>query len=275
MKELTNLLDAWRSAKVTPVPVPTLATDAALQSRASECLPPGAVSANTKQRATHVQTMTAQLGDKRAELEPVLLWKRNNELVMFDGHHRLSAYRKAGRPTIPARLLDADRDTIVQASKLVNVGGEKLGLHPEQRRDAAWQLMAHLTERGRLPLPVSQRALAAHMGLSVGNVNTMTKKLPTIDPRTFDRHELDPATGWPRWCYARRDRELRIEPPATAALWHARAHKLAASLADAMYKDGPDILREALGLLRDHEADPDAIADAEAYLQEIDPDPDY
>ncbi len=272
MKELISLLGAWRGTKVTRVVVSTIVTDDALQARASECLPPGALSADTKQRALHVQGMTAQLADSRTNLEPVLLWKRGDALVLFDGHHRVSAYRKAGRHTIPARLLDADRDTIVQASKLVNVGGEKLGLHPEQRRDAAWQLMAQLTDRGRRPLPISQRALAASMGLSVGVVNSMTKKLMATDPGSFTAHELDPATGWPRWCYARRDREPSNEVPATTALWHARAHKLAASLADAMERDGPDILREALGLLRDHGADPDAIADAEAYLQEVAPD---
>src|SRR6185312_6206370 len=105
----------------------------------------------------HTGTMLLALrASKEVQLEPVLLAEIDGGLLVVDGHHRLSAYQRAQRETIPARVTPMGRRMAVMVSKLVNCEGRALAMHREQRAEAAWQYLAEVTRRGALGLPVGE-----------------------------------------------------------------------------------------------------------------------
>ncbi len=87
------------------------------------------------------------------ELDPVLVAEVDGVLFVVDGHHRLKAYKRAKRGTIPARVYRMDRLSAVLVSKLVNCADRALEMHSEQRLDAAWQYLASVTRGGAHGLP--------------------------------------------------------------------------------------------------------------------------
>ena len=52
----------------------------------------------------------AQLLEQGVEFDPISVWKRENEYWVIDGVHRLSAYKKAGRTTIKAKLVECKNE---------------------------------------------------------------------------------------------------------------------------------------------------------------------
>jgi hypothetical protein len=75
------------------------------------------------------------------QLEPLLVAEIEGRLGVVDGHHRLKAYRRAQRETIPAPVMPMNRQQAVLVSKLLNCADRALEMHPEQRRDVAWQYL--------------------------------------------------------------------------------------------------------------------------------------
>jgi ParB-like chromosome segregation protein Spo0J len=139
------------------------------------------------------------------ELEPVLVAEIDGHMLVVDGHHRLDAYRRAQRDTIPARVMAMERAVAVMVSKLVNCAGRALEMHSEQKTDAAWQYLAAVTDRGATDLPggESLRTVAGRFGIGRSTVQRMVKKLPQVNPRDWKGDALDSGTGFPRWRNAR------------------------------------------------------------------------
>ncbi len=281
MKKLETLLAAWRAAEPQQVALADLHTDPALQARAIECIGWGSQKAEEDHEDNMVMTMAARLkGNPSEQVEPLLVLRRTDgELLVFDGHHRLTACEKAKRDTVPARVQAVDWETAVMASKLVNLGGEKLTMHAEQRADAAWQSLAKMTCRGHTPLPegVVQRGIATRFGISPGTVNGMLKRLRerSINPATFDPAHCDPGTGWPRWRFARNPNYGKDwAPPDPDAKRQRAVAKLARQIAEAVEKFGPGVLSDAIAMARQNGMDADAIDEAQWLAEEIDP-PDY
>jgi ParB-like chromosome segregation protein Spo0J len=135
------------------------------------------------------------------QLEPLLVAQIGSALFVVDGHHRLKAYRQAGRESAPARVMPLDRRGAVLVSKLVNCEARALEMHPEQRRDAAWQYVAHLTRQGvdDLPSGESLRTVAGRFGISKDTVSNMLRKLPKVNPKAYPAEQCDSGTGFPRW----------------------------------------------------------------------------
>lgn len=277
LKRLESLLAEWRAIESQEIALDNLRTDPALQPRAPECV--GFAQANAEERRTHdhVAVMAARFRKPSAEVEPVLALQADSELFIVDGHHRLEACRLAGRRTIPARILSVDWPTAVAASKLVNLGGEKMTMHQSQRADAAWQLLTRETNRGRAELPAgtSQRSIAERFGIAVGTVNRMVQRLreQSIDPARFDPEHLDPGTGWPRWQHARRvDYGKKWTPPSPDEVLERDAAKVSRAIAEAHARHGMEVLRRATTGLREHGMDAEALYEWETFLQEIEPD---
>lgn len=283
METTDQLLQRWAAQPAIPVEVRSLRTDPALQPRAADCVSfarRGAVEAASDD---HIRCMTVQLKATAAEPEPVLVARMPDGLFVVDGHHRKAACKRAGRATIPARILDVERHAAVLVSKVVNYGGEKLRLDKDQRADAAWQTITYLTDRGRRKLPkgTSQRNLEARFGVSLGTINKMVTRLSqqAIDPAVYDADHRDPGTGWPRWQHARNVSygTDRYRLPADERQRKAAAG-IARKIAEFYEREGSDGLSLAVAMLREQGMDTDALGELEdlsGLLDEDDVNPDY
>lgn len=255
MEKLEAQLAAWRAAPVRAIPVASLDTDEALQPRLvslASLREQRRLEANSEE---HIERIAADLvAFPTKDYEPLLVADFGSSgLFVVDGHHRLEAYRLAGRTVVPARVMRAGRLEAAMVAKLANCDGAKLPLHRSQCAEAVWQYLAQLTRRGTVPLPpgLSTRKMAARFGgVSHSTVSRMLGHIPTVDLELFAAPSLDPATGWPRWKYVRGNAfldylaqippEVRIE---------RQAEKMAGRIAALFDDAGPEVSARAIELL--------------------------
>jgi ParB-like chromosome segregation protein Spo0J len=199
---IQRTLESLKVAEVRQLPIASLKTDEALQPREDRMVPFREQSRVERRSEEHVAPMRLLLEAAQGhQLEPVLAAELDGRLFLVDGHHRLKAYRRAKRETIPARVLPMKRHIAVMVSKLVNCEARSLEMHAEQRRDAAWQYLAAVTQRGAEGLPEGEslRGIAGLFGISKDTVSSMLRKLPKVNPKGYPVMQLDPGTEWPRW----------------------------------------------------------------------------
>lgn len=141
--------------------------------------------------------------DQSAELHPLSLANVAGTLYVVDGHHRLRAYKRAGRTEAPATVRPMTLREASHASKLSNVTHTRLEMRPEQKRNALWHYLAAVTSEGARELPAgeTQRKLAAAFGQSRDTLQRMLARLPQVDPESFPKEHRDGITGWPHWRY--------------------------------------------------------------------------
>lgn len=280
MKEMEELLATWRKVKPVKVSLKDLKTDDALQPRAIECMKLAQEPAERKRSEDHVNVLASRLMTPGNNLEPILAVQTADGLFVVDGHHRLQASRAARRDDIQVRVLVIPWTEAVLASKFVNFGGEKMGVHTEQRRDAAWQWLASITHQGKLPMPkgVSQRLVAERFAISVGNVNAMLSRLRegVIDPGHYKDGHIDPGTNWPRWRYARNpEYGKEWSPPPEEERLEREGLKLALKIADAVERFGAEVLRIATRQLHERGGDTGGLEAALEYLDSAEEEGDY
>jgi len=200
--DVDRALQRLKAAEVQRQPLAVLKTDDTFQPREARVVPFKDQVKGERRSEEHIGTMRLALEAAHSiELEPVLVAQVEGVLYVVDGHHRLKAYSRAQRETIPARVLPMTRTGAVLVSKLVNCSERALEMHPEQKRDAAWQYLAAVTHRGARGLPEGEslRAIAGRFGIGKDTVRTMLRKLPDVNPRDWQGAALDSGTGWPRW----------------------------------------------------------------------------
>lgn len=201
-------LEQFRHSPQQLLPTSDVRLADALQPRVARIVPIRDKGRIEQSRDQHIATLRLALeASEQTQLDPV--WIASIEhaepvaagLYLVDGHHRLTAYKLAGRDVIPASILPMDWHAAVAVSKLVNCTGRSLALHKEQCRDAAWQYLAILTHRGanELPKGESLRSVAGRFGISKNTVSSMLAYLPRVVPTEFNSLAIDPGTGWPRW----------------------------------------------------------------------------
>ncbi|GAA0888755.1 ParB/RepB/Spo0J family partition protein [Rhodanobacter soli] len=204
--DVERVLQRLQAAEVQHLPLKALNTDEALQPREARMVPLREQMRVERRSEEHAGTLRLALeAAHTTELEPVFAADIGGALFVADGHHRLKAYRLAKRETIPARVLPMSHREAVLVSKLVNCAERALEMHPEQRRDAAWQYLAAVTHRGAKGLPTGEsfRTVAGRFGIGKDTVQRMLRTLPKVNPKDHEGH-LDPGTGWPRWPRVRR-----------------------------------------------------------------------
>ena len=196
-----------KEMEVTHVPLGTIKTHPALQPRDPELLKQRERVRQEEQSALHVHDMAQLLmADPKAELVPLKLAEVDGVLYVVDGHHRLMAYRRAKRETVPAHVAAMTLREASHASKLANITHTKLEMRPAQKRNALWHHLAAITHGGTLGLPAgtSQRSLQGHFGVALDTVQRMLRRLPEVDPTTYPPEHCDAITGWPHWRYVGR-----------------------------------------------------------------------
>ncbi|WP_186759866.1 ParB/RepB/Spo0J family partition protein [Luteimonas wenzhouensis] len=251
-ERLEALLNEWRAIPPQHVSLGRIKQADAYQPRNVRLAPYKQRGRLEEASAEHVADLTAKLSDGR-DLEPLLLARVDGSLYLIDGHHRLTAYRRAGRASAPARIRESTKAEALMASKAANCDGVKLPMHVEQRREAAWQYLAMLTDNGRRELPpgVSLRAIARIFGAGKDTVARMRKKLPEVNPKDFTAAACDPGTGWPQWKHVRGNtfRDLQLEMPEGERLAR-QAERLASKLGKEIDRYGLDAFLLSLRLLR-------------------------
>ncbi|MGN6383167.1 MAG: ParB N-terminal domain-containing protein [Dyella sp.] len=199
-------LQRLQAAQVQRLPLSSIETDEALQPREGKLIPFREQTRAERRSEEHIGTMRLALEAAQSiDLEPVLVAEIASRRFIVDGHHRLKAYQQAKRTTIPARVLPMGRGEAVLVSKLVNCTERALEMHPEQRRDAAWQYIAATARRGAdgeaatLAPGDSYRSIRGRFGIGKDTVPKMLRKLSGLNPSGFPAEKCDPGTGFPRW----------------------------------------------------------------------------
>lgn len=199
---IDQALQRLQVAKVQQLALSTLKTEEAYQPRIARMVPirdKAKVENRSEEHIAHMRRALEAAQD--IQLESILVAKVDGCLFVVDGHHRLKAYRRAQRETIPARVLPMDRRMAVLVSKLVNCSDRALEMHAEQMRDAAWQYLAAETHQGANELPIGEslRTVGGRFGISKNTVASMLSYLPKVDLSKYHMQAIDPGTGWPRW----------------------------------------------------------------------------
>jgi uncharacterized ParB-like nuclease family protein len=248
-------LQRLQTAEVRTLHLSALKTDEALQPRVARMVPfkdQGRVESRSEE---HIGTMRLALEAAHSiQLEPVLVAEVDGSLFVVDGHHRLKAYSRAQRETIPARVCPMERREAVLASKMVNCADRALEMHPEQRRDAAWQYLAVVTRRGAVGLPAGEslRTIVGRFGIGYGTAQRMNRKLPEVNPKDWSSDALDTGTGFPRWRYVREGgagwQEMKEKMDVEQITQH-EAEKLARKIGALMEKATPEAVRRAVQML--------------------------
>ena len=199
---IEQALQRLQVADVQRLPLAALKTDDALQPREARMVPFRDQARVERRSEEHIGTMRLALEAAQGiELEPVLVADVAGVLYVVDGHHRLKAYKRAQRETIPGRVMPLTKPEAVMVSKLVNCAERALEMHKEQRFDAAWQYLAAVTRQGAAGLPEgdSCKKVAGRFGIGHGTVHRMLQKMPKVNPRDWQGDALDSGTGFPRW----------------------------------------------------------------------------
>lgn len=251
MEKMEEILRDWRQLPQRMIEIDQIKKDHALQPRAERLVRFKDRKRLDDSSQNHIARMHAFLdAGKDQQLEPVLLASYDDGLHLVDGHHRLEAYGRAGRLQVPARVFTTTKKHAVMVSKLVNVGDLKLPMDKEQARDACWQFIAHMTNRGQCKAGVSIRALAGLFGVAKGTVEVMLAAVARVSLDDFGPAALDPGTGWPRWKDVKGNAwkgGLAAMSPEQHRQW--KAEKLAKKLGAMLDSEDPAVFADAIQLL--------------------------
>lgn len=268
-------LQRLQAAEVRRVAITELQTDDSLQPRELRAVPFARQRSVETRGEEHIGTLRLSLeAANSVELEPLLVAEIDGGLFVVDGHHRLKAYQRAQREIVPVRVVPMEHRRAVMVSKLVNCEARALEMHPEQRKDAAWQYLAHVTCQGAVGLPAGEslRTVAGRFGVGYGTAQRMLRRLPKVNPKEYPEAAHDPGTGFPRWRHVReagagwRDMESKMTPE---QITRREAEKAARKLGDLIDKTSPEGWRLALEILVSEGRQKARIAEDREFLAEI------
>ena len=258
-----QLLEIWRTTSPETIKLGSIKRTQDFQPRKPELARYADRSRLVNMSETHVEQLQNRLHQASSELDPILLARFDNALWLIDGHHRFMAYRRAARKTIPARIIEIDRNTALAASKLVNCDDVKLPMHPDQLKEAAWQFLALETDQGRAALPqgLPLRAIGRMFGVSSSTMSRMHAQLQLIKPADFLPVARDSGTDFPMWKYVKgnaiRDRLQDVPEDKLLA-------QLACKISALIEKHSMDSMLSAIKLLKQ-----EALMDAVEELAKI------
>lgn len=264
-EKLEELLADWRAIEPQQVALADLRRADKYQPRNVRLAPYRDRARLDSASERHIADLALKLTDGR-ELEPLLVARIGGSLYLIDGHHRMNAYRSEGRQSVPVRVREATEAEALLVSKVVNCDGVKLPMHPEQHREAAWQYLALLTNRGRSELPAgaSLRSIGRAFGVGKDTIGSMLRKLPAVSASDYGPDAVDPGTGWPQWkhCKGNTWRDVFADVPEDVRERH-KDERRAAKLAQIIDKDGLDAFLRSMRLLeREAISERESISDA-------------
>jgi len=208
MKKLKEQIAQWREVTPVQVSIDSLITDEGLQPRNPQVTSFNDSPSEEKATRRHIEALSDVLQvSKDAELAPLLGADIEGRRYVVDGHHRYKAYSRAGRKTVPVRLMSMTLEHASLLSKLVNTDETKLRMSKGQCSEAMWQYLAKVTERGRHKLKdlgLTGYQVAAEFGIASRNtVSRMMRRMEEtaklLKEGYWPEQWCDPITKWPRW----------------------------------------------------------------------------
>jgi len=144
----------------------------------------------------HVKALSEALerAGPSGDLDPILIWK-SDQIYVLDGHHRLEAYERCSRPSIPVEWFQG---SVTQAiAKAIEINAKiKLNLQYGDRMDAAWKLtVLHYPGNGNEAQRPSRAELSRTCGISQKSVQNMRKAAKTIGSEQ-GLEQLNEITTW-------------------------------------------------------------------------------
>lgn len=224
-RDPADLLRALESAPIRTLPVKRIKTDVRLQARLLPVLQFDQREHAKADMERHAEAMAQRISEGLADdIPPILVALTEGEaLHVIDGHHRLQAFKQAGRTEIKARCLPMLFVTAGLVCQRVNLDRVTLALDPLQLKELAWQEVLRLTEKGTKDLPPGStyRTIAAMFRMPNGHqtVANMMKRAKAIssyltasdsDPFSspacppWPNHLINPITGEPTWKAAKK-----------------------------------------------------------------------
>ncbi len=150
--------------------------------------------------------------------DAVLVVATDNGLFMVDGHHRLKAYIKARRTTIPAKVLKKPMATAIAVSGMANTRGSTVALHKDEVTEAVWKAVSAILRQGRSTWEQAQaqgyslRVIEEMFSFQVSHDTVRRMK----DAVSWLKKQQIAPDDWPDWrayCKLRRDGITDISEP--------------------------------------------------------------
>jgi uncharacterized ParB-like nuclease family protein len=272
--EVDQALQRLQATEAKYLPLQILKIDDTFQPREARMVPFKDQARVERRSEEHIGTMRLALEAAQSiQLEPILVAEVDGVLFVVDGHHRLNAYKRAKRETIPTRVYPMDRQRAVLVSKLVNCTDRALEMHSEQKLDAAWQYVAAVTRRGTHGLPKGEscKTVAGRFGIGHGSVHRMLRKLSQVNPKDWQGAALDAGTGFPRWRKVREagsDWQQDLSEMDMEQITQHEAEQLAKKIGALMEKATPEAWSRAVEMLGIEAGLEAANADAKDFTAE-------
>lgn len=249
--------------KIERVPLGDIKVHPGLQARDPSILSTTERMEQERQSEAHIADMAQLLrADRRAELVPIWVAEVDGRWLVTDGHHRLRAYKRAKRETIPARVKAMTWREAARESKLANLTHAKMEMRKAQKRNVLWHELADRADFGRRPLPdeIGLRTTAARFGVSRNTLRAMLRRLPEVDPKAYADDQRDAITGWPHWKAVATDKGRMYQAMGEGAREDWKARKCAEGLAKMRRTWGHDALIGGVGILITEAKDPEELS---------------
>lgn len=123
----------------------------------------------------HIKVLMRVIHSGR-ELDPVLIWWSGRHWYVIDGHHRLLAYRRSRKDTIPVKVAFGSLQEMVAKAASLN-SKDQLTMTTQDKSNMAWRLVT-LTSN-------SKRDIARACGVSEATVANMRRALRKLEARSI------------------------------------------------------------------------------------------
>ncbi|WP_421867055.1 ParB N-terminal domain-containing protein [Motiliproteus sp.] len=122
-----------------------------------------------------MEKFVSDLENPEHTTDPVTLCRVNGALILVDGHHRLDAYRLAGRNDIPSRVLETTESEAHTLASVMNGYSTTVPRGNEERGETAWREVLDKYDGESWEDGWSARQLAKVMGVGSKTVDRMVK----------------------------------------------------------------------------------------------------
>lgn len=120
-----------------------------------------------------MEKLVSDLQNPNHTTDPVTLCRVDERLIIVDGHHRLDAYRQAGRCDIPSRVIETTEQEAQTLAAIMNGYSTTVPRGPEEQAEIAWREVVSKHDGEKWEGGWSARQLAKAVGVSPKTIDRM------------------------------------------------------------------------------------------------------